>query len=137
MRVVISGMGVISALGLNQQDFWQALANGRSGIGPIPRDVGPNPEMSMNQVRFKNGAAVLGYNAETYFHRKTLSFMDRFAQFSVIAAREAVTAAGIEWTDDLRERAAIITGSCMGGRFTEEAGYWELFHHAPKSRPSR
>jgi nodulation protein E len=122
-------MGVISALGLDQQQFWQALVNGQSGIGPIPQDVGPNPEMGMNQVRFKNGAAVLGYNAETYFPRKTLSFMDRFAQFSVIAAREAVTMAGIEWNDELRENAAIITGSCMGGRFTEEIGYWELFHH--------
>jgi nodulation protein E len=123
-------MGVISALGLDQQQFWQALVNGQTGIGPIPHDVGPNPEMGMNQVRFKNGAAVLGYNPETYFPRKTLSFMDRFAQFSVIAAREAVTMAGIEWTDELRESAAIITGSCMGGRFTEEIGYWELFHHA-------
>jgi len=66
-------MGVISALGLDQQQFWQALVNGQSGIGPIPQDVGPNPEMGMNQVRFKNGAAVLGYNAETYFPRKTLS----------------------------------------------------------------
>jgi nodulation protein E len=122
-------MGVISALGLDQQQFWQALVNGQSGIGPIPQDVGPNPEMGMNQVRFKNGAAVLGYNAENYFPRKTLSFMARFAQFSVIAAREAVAMAGIEWTDELRESTAIITGSCMGGRFTEEIGYWELFHH--------
>src|SRR5271170_3213535 len=129
MRVVISGMGVISALGLDQQEFWQALVRGQSGIGPIPPDVGPVPEMGMNQVRFKNGAAVIGYNAESYFPRKTLSFMDRFAQFSVIAAREAVTMAGIEWNDELRESAAIITGSCMGGRFTEEVGYWELFHH--------
>src|SRR5271156_961770 len=129
MRVVISGMGVISALGLNQQQFWQALASGQSGIGPIPNDVGPVPEMGMNQVRFKNGAAVLGYNAETHFSRKNLNFMDRFAQFAVIAAREAVAQAGIEWTEELREYAAIITGSCMGGRFTEEIGYWELFHH--------
>ena len=122
-------MGVISALGLDQQEFWQSLVRGQSGIGPIPHNVGPNPEMGMNQVRFKNGAAVLGYSAETYFPRKTLSFMDRFAQFSVIAAREAVTMAGIEWTEELRESTAIITGSCMGGRFTEEMGYWELFHH--------
>src|SRR6202789_1568602 len=129
MRVVISGMGVISALGLDQQQFWQALAGGESGIGPIPNDVGPVPEMGMTQVRFKNGAAVRGYDADTYFSRKTLSFMDRFAQFSVIAAREAVSMAGVEWTDELRESAAIITGSCMGGRFTEEIGYWELFHH--------
>jgi nodulation protein E len=122
-------MGVISALGLDQEGFWQSLASGRSGIGPIPENVGPVPEMGMSQVRFKNGAAVLGYDAETYFPRKTLSFMDRFAQFSVIAAREAVAAAGIEWTEELRESAAIITGSCMGGRFTDEIGYWELFHH--------
>ena len=122
-------MGVISALGLDQQQFWQALAGGESGIGPIPNDVGPVAEMGMNQVRFKNGAAVRGYDADAYFPRKTLSFMDRFAQFSVIAAREAVSMAGVEWTDELRESAAIITGSCMGGRFTEEIGYWELFHH--------
>ena len=70
MRVVISGMGVISALGLDQEGFWQSLASGQSGIGPIPQDVGPVPEMGMNQVRFKNGAAVLGYDAETYFARK-------------------------------------------------------------------
>jgi nodulation protein E len=85
--------------------------------------------MGMNQVRFKNGAAVLGYDADTYFPRKAASFMDRFAQFTVIATREALAQAGVEWTEDLRERTAIITGSCMGGRFTEEMGYWELFHH--------
>ena len=135
-------MGVISALGLDQQVFWQSLANGQTGIGPIPEAVGPVPEMGMNQVRFKNGGAVLGYDAETYFTRKTLSFMDRFAQFSVIAAREAVTSAGIEWTEELREGAAVITGSCMGGRFTDEIGYWELFHHGrhrvhPLTIPSR
>jgi nodulation protein E len=122
-------MGVISALGLDQQEFWQSLVSGQSGIGPIPPDVGPNPEVGMNQVRFKNGAAVRGYDPDAYFSRKTLSFMDRFAQFSVVAAREAVTQAGIEWDEELRESAAIITGSCMGGRFTEEIGYWELFHH--------
>jgi nodulation protein E len=122
-------MGVISALGPDQQSFWQALANGQSGIGPIPDNVGPVPEMGMAQVRFKNGAAVLGYDPESHFSRKTASFMDRFAQFSVIAAREAVASAGVEWTEELLESSAIITGSCMGGRFTDETGYWELFHH--------
>src|SRR3984957_20516192 len=126
MRVVISGMGVISALGHDQRGFWQALVGGQSGIGPIPQDVGPAPEMGMIKLRFKNGAAVLGYDPEAHFSRKALSFMDRFAQFSVIAAREAVSMAGVEWTDELRESAAIITGSCMGGRFTEEIGYREL-----------
>jgi nodulation protein E len=122
-------MGVISALGLDRQQFWQSLAEGRSGIGPIPPDVGPDPEVGMNQVRFKNGAAVLGYDSEAYFPRKTASFMDRFAQFTVIATREALAQANVEWNADLRERTAIITGTCMGGRFTEEIGYWELFHN--------
>ncbi len=121
---------MISALGQDQNEFWQALAGGRSGIGPILQEVGPTPEMGMCEVRFKNGASVAGYDPDKFFSRKTLSFMDRFAQFAVIAAREAVAQAGIEWTEDLRERAAIITGSCMGGRFTEEIGYWELFHNA-------
>jgi nodulation protein E len=129
MRVVISGVGVISALGLDQNEFWQSLVQGRSGIGPIPADVGPVDEMGMNQVRFKNGAAVIGYEPEKHFSRKTVTFMDRFAQFSVVAAREAVTMAAVEWTEELRDTAAIITGSCMGGRYTEEIGYWELFHH--------
>ena len=122
-------MGVISALGHDQQSFWQSLAEGRSGIGPIPQDVGPVPEMGMNEVRFKNGAAVLGFNPDEHFSRKALNFMDRFSQFSVFAAREAIAQAGIEWTEELRASAAIITGTCMGGRFTEEIGYWELFHH--------
>jgi nodulation protein E len=122
-------MGVISALGLDQEGFWQSLVNGQSGIGPMPHDVGPSPEMGINQVRFKNAGVVRGFVPEDHFPRKTLSFMDRFAQFAVVAAREAVASAGIEWTEELRESAAIITGSCMGGRAIEELGYWELFHH--------
>lgn len=83
----------------------------------------------MNQVRFKNGACLRGYDPEIHFDRKALTFMDRFAQYSVLAAREAAKQAGVEWTDELRESAAIVTGSCMGGRATEELGYWELFHN--------
>lgn len=128
-RVVISGMGALSALGLDVESFWQSLAKGESKIGPLPEDVGPAPEMGMSQVRFKNGASLYGYDPEIHFPRKNLNFMDRFAQYAVVAARQAVEMAGIKWTEDLRERAAVVTGSCMGGRTTEEAGYWELFHH--------
>ncbi len=55
--------------------------------------------------------------------------MDRFAQFAVIAAREAVTQSGLELTPELQESSAVVTGSCLGGRGTEETGYWELFHN--------
>jgi nodulation protein E len=121
-RVVITGIGVISALGLNQEEFWQALQAGQCGIGPIESAYA-------NQLRFKNAAQVRGFVPENEFPSKELAFMDRFAQFAVLTAREAVTQAGIEWTPELRSSSAIVTGSCMGGRGAEEAGYWELFHN--------
>jgi nodulation protein E len=121
-RVVVTGVGVISALGLDAASFAESLAAGRTGIGPLQGAYA-------SQVRFRDGAEVKGYNPESYFEPKDLGFMDRFAQFAVIPAREAVAQAGIEWTPALREEAAIVTGSCMGGRGAEEAGYWELFHN--------
>jgi nodulation protein E len=121
-RVVITGVGVISALGLDAAGFAASLQAGRSGIGPLTGPYAP-------QLRFPNAAEVRDYAPEAYFESKDLGFMDRFAQFAVIAAREAVAQAGIEWTGQLREQTAIVTGSCMGGRGAEEAGYWELFHN--------
>jgi nodulation protein E len=127
-RVVVTGIGVVCALGLNRNEFWRALSHGESGIGPIPAEtVGPSPDLSMNIVRFKNAGVVRGYDPQLHFPSKNLAFMDRFAQFAVVTAREAVEMAQIEWTDELRERAAIVTGSCVGGRSVEESGYWELF----------
>ncbi len=121
-RVVITGMGVISALGNNRDDFWGALERGRPAIDTM-RSV------DVSQLRFSQAAEVRGYEPEKEFPAKDLAFLDRFAQFAMISAEEAVQQAGIEWTEELRENAAIVTGSSMGGRGAEEAGYWELFHH--------
>ena len=115
-------MGVVSALGLDQAGFWQALTNGTSGIEAIT-------SVDTEGLRFKNAAEVRGFDPSLVFDAKELPFLDRFAQFALLSARQAVEQAGIEWTDELRENAAIVTGSCMGGRAAEEAGYWELFHH--------
>jgi nodulation protein E len=120
-RVVITGIGVISAIGLNRHEFWASLTEGKSGIGEFEQpEYGP--------IRFRNAAVVKGFRPEDHFPDKNVAFMDRFAQFSVIAAREAVAQAGIEWNPELQEGTAIITGSCIGGRIAEETGYWNLFH---------
>ncbi len=121
-RVVITGVGVISPLGHNVADFWHALENGRPAIGEIG-------SVDISQIRFRNAAEVRNYNPEAHFSPKDLSFMDRFAQFAVVAAREAMTQSGLELTPELQESSAIVTGSCLGGRGTEETGYWELFHN--------
>ncbi len=122
IRVAISGVGAVSALGLDSASLWQSLRAGRSGIAPLR-------PIENTQLRFSNGAEVQGYDPSVFFESRELSLMDRFAQFALIAAREAVSQAGIEWTPELRESAAVITGSCLGGRYIEDTGYWELFHN--------
>jgi nodulation protein E len=119
-RVAITGTGAISALGANTAEFARSLRLGRSGIGPIESS-------DMSQLRFQNGAEVKGYTHQPYFDDRRADFMDRFAQFAVIAAREAVADSGIVWTPELLESAAIITGSCVGGQSTEDIGFTEVY----------
>jgi nodulation protein E len=113
-------MGAICALGRNTAEFAEALREGRSGIAPIE-------SADRSQLRFQNGAEVRGYSHRPYFDDRRADFMDRFAQFAVIAAREAVQDAGVSWTPELRESAAIVTGSCVGGKCTEDIGFRELY----------
>ncbi len=119
-RVAITGMGAICALGRNTAEFAEALRQGRPGIAPIEA-------ADCSQLRFPNGAEVRGYSHQPYFDDRRADFMDRFAQFAVIAAREAVTDAGVSWTPALRENAAIVTGSCVGGQSTEDIGFQEVY----------
>ena len=119
-RVAVTGIGAICALGRNTEDFAATLREGRSGIRPIQ-------SADCSTLRFRNGAEVCAYDHRPYFDDKQADFMDRFAQFAVIAAREAVSDAGIEWLPSLRENAAIITGSCVGGQSTEDAGFTNVY----------
>src|SRR5580693_2608443 len=118
-RVAITGLGAICALGRTVPEVAESLRAGRPGIGPVE-------STDMSQMRFRNGAEVRGYTHQPYFDERRADFMDRFAQFAVIAAREAVADAGIQWTPELREASAIITGSCVGGQSTEDIGFHEV-----------
>jgi nodulation protein E len=119
-RVAITGAGAISALGRNIAEFAESLASGRGGIGQIESTAIPS-------LRFQNGAEVKNYTHQPYFEDRRADFMDRFAQFAVIAAREAVADAGVEWTPELRETSAIVTGSCVGGQSTQDVGFIEIY----------
>jgi nodulation protein E len=119
-RVAITGVGAISAIGRNAAEFAESLRQGRPGIGPIECT-------DSSQLRFKNGAEVRGYTHQPYFDDRRADFMDRFAQFALIAAREAVECAGVAWTPELRENAAIVTGSCVGGQGAQDAGFVEVY----------
>lgn len=122
-------MGVVSALGRDAREFWQALVEGRPEVGPITL-------IDMSPMRFQNGAQARNFNPSEHFQQKELDFLDRFAQFAVVSAREAVRDAGVEWTAGLRERSAIVTGSCVGGKSSEDDGYQNLYLlHKPRVNP--
>lgn len=119
-RVVVTGIGTISSAGKTCGDFLASLRSGQSGISAIEN-------IDMLDLRFRNGGEVKGYNPLDYFVPKDADMMDRFAQLAVIAAREAVNQSGLEWTSDLKETSAIITGSCIGGQATEDQGFWDVY----------
>src|SRR4028118_74874 len=96
-RVVITGLGVISGLGKDVNEFWQNVTNCRSAIAPIR-------SMDMSNIRFQNGCEVKDYRPLDYFPAKELDILDKFSQFGLIAAQEAVADAGIEWTDERKQK---------------------------------
>ena len=119
-RVAITGLGIISPLGLNLEENWKSLSEGRAAIGPIKG-------ADCSTLRFKNGAEVSGYDPVTHFPGGKDAYIDRFAQFSVVAAREALRNSGLELTPELRERSAIVCGSAVGGQAAIEAGFQDLW----------
>lgn len=119
-RVAVTGLGVVSALGKDRPEFWLGLVEGRSAIGPIRA-------VDTGDLQFKNGAEVAGFEPRAHFDKRDADLLDRFAQFAVVAAREAVADAGVAWDDELRRRSAVVTGSCLGGQIAEEDGYMDLF----------
>src|SRR5437879_10870080 len=91
-RVVVTGLGVICALGHNLAEVWCALRAGRSGIGPIR-------SLDVSNLRFQNGAEVREYDTGKHFGSGA-DLLDRFAQFALISAREAVADSGVTLTPE-------------------------------------
>jgi nodulation protein E len=132
-RVVITGIGVVSAIGNDADAFWASLSAGRSGIGPITK-------LDASTLRFQNAAEVREFDPNEHFDEKRLLWLDPFSQYGIVAAREAIADSGIEFTDDLRDKGGVITGSCLGGKMTEDGLYYKLYaegkqHHQPIAIP--
>jgi nodulation protein E len=119
-RVAVTGLGAVSALGGDTAAFWSALAAGRAGIGPIR-------QADTSGLGFANGAEVSDFDAAALLSDDTVRVSDRFSQLALAAAAEAVADAGIEWTDALRARTAVVTGSCLGGQTTEDQTFERFY----------
>src|SRR5438552_14710566 len=99
-RVAITGLGVICALGRNTAEIDDAIRAGRSAIAAIH-------SVDVAQLRFKNGAQVAGYDCGEYFEPSLADLLDPFAQFAMIAAREAVRGSGLAFTPEVCEKTAV------------------------------
>ena len=129
LRVVITGLGVISSVGRNSTQFWDSLSRGIPSIGPME-------SVDCTHLSFKNAAEVRGYSTEKYFDAERAGFLDRFAQFGLLAAKEAVMSAGMDWSPRLRDRTGIVTGSAMGGQTREDEAFFELYSRGkPRVHP--
>jgi len=112
-RVAVTGMGIVSSYGCGFGRFWNGLAAGQGAIRPIS-------SVPATGLRFSNGAEAVDFSASDHFSGKDADLLDRFAQLAAVAAREAVTDAGLELTSELREQTAVVLGCCSGGKATEE-----------------
>jgi nodulation protein E len=119
-RVVITGIGIVSPVGCTLNEFWSALVEGRSGIRPIQ-------DIPTARLATAFAAQVLAYDAQVQFGRKQANILDRFAQFAVSAARDAVSDAGLKIDEELAPQVATIIGTGAGGLNTLDDAYYKLY----------
>ena len=119
-RVVITGAGTINALGLSVPETLAAMREGKCGIGPLEfRDV--------ERLAIRIGGQVRGFEAEGRYNRQQIALYDRFTQFTLTAAREAIEQSGLTFTDDLAARAGVVLGTAGGGVSTWDDNYRAVY----------
>ncbi|MBL3608109.1 beta-ketoacyl-[acyl-carrier-protein] synthase family protein [Rhodovulum sulfidophilum] len=119
-RVVITGQGTINALGHSVSETLAAFREGRCGIGEL--DI-----RDLDRLSIRIGGQVRGYEPEAHFNRQQIALYDRFTQFTLLAARQAVAQSGLTFTDDLSEEAGVVLGTSGGGMNTLDENYRSVY----------
>jgi len=125
-RVVVTGGGVVTALGCDVAEFWDRLCAGKSGVGPIRR-------FDPTEFKVTFGGEVPGWRPEEHvaIAAKELRRMDRFVQFAVVAADKAVRQSGIDFAEGDPYRYGVLVGSGIGGLNEIEEQHATLFERGP------
>ncbi|MFG6516822.1 beta-ketoacyl-[acyl-carrier-protein] synthase family protein [Sulfitobacter sp. 1A13496] len=119
-RVVITGAGTINALGLSVPETLAAMREGKCGIGPLEfRDV--------ERLAIRIGGQVRGFEAEGRYNRQQIALYDRFTQFTLTAAHEAIEQSGLTFTDELAARTGVVLGTAGGGVSTWDDNYRAVY----------
>ena len=112
-RVVITGLGAITPLGNNVEEFWKGIKEGKCGIDQITK-------FDASDFKVKLAAEVKGYNPEDYFDRREAKRLDLFSQYAMVASREAWKDSGLDKETENMERVGVVVGSGIGGIQTIE-----------------
>lgn len=119
-RVVITGAGTINALGHNVVDTLAAMRDGVCGIGQLDfRDV--------DRLQIQIGGQVKGFEAEGRYNRQQMSLYDRFTQFTLAAAREAIEQSGLSFSGETAARSGVVLGTAGGGVSTWDDNYRAVY----------
>lgn len=129
-RVVVTGLGALTPIGSNVQEYWQGLKNGVSGAGPITR-------FNAEKFRTRFACEIKEYDPANYFDRKEARKMDPFSQYAMVACEEAMKDSGLDLSVLNLERAGVIWGSGIGGlkTFQDEATAFALGDGTPRYNP--
>lgn len=123
-RVVITGLGAITPIGNNTEEFWKGIKAGKCGIDEITH-------FDTTNFKVKLAAEVKGYNPEEYFDRKAAKRLDTFSQFAIIAAKEAWKDSKLDKETENMERVGVIVGSGIGGLETMEKEMANIHEKGP------
>ena len=107
-RVVVTGMGALTPIGNNLEEYWEALKNGKSGCAPITY-------YDTEKFKTKFACELKNYNPEDYFDRKEARKLDRFAQYALVSSDEAIKNAGLDLDQVDKFRVGVIWGAGIGG----------------------
>lgn len=129
-RVVITGLGVVSPIGIGISEFWKAALAGRSGISAI---AGFDP-FPMDGYRSKVAGQVRDFSPERYIDSVQADRVDRYAQFALVAAKEALADSGIQMAKENAHRVGVIVGAGMGGMVMGEREITQLYNQQKPHR---
>jgi 3-oxoacyl-[acyl-carrier-protein] synthase II len=125
-RVVVTGLGAVTPIGVGVESFWEGLKSGRSGISRITH-------FDPTNFRSQMAAEVKDFNPEEWIDRKSLDRMDRFTHFGIAASTMAMKDARLDNIPFDHDRAGVIIGSGIGGAATLEEAFDKLRDKGPKS----
>jgi len=124
-RVVVTGLGILSPLGIGLEANWEGLSNGRSGIGPITR-------FDASAFNSRVAGEVRGFNPEDYMAPKTAKRTDIFVQYALAAAKMAMADSGLTIGEENAERVGVLLGCGLGGLSTIERYHQEYLASGPR-----